>query len=383
MVDQLVYYGVVVAVVSSGMQSFGLVLQRKAALQVARGTVQVVYRSRLWQMGLTLFILANVFGSTMQIATLPLVMLAPLQACGLLFNSWFSCWLLAEPFCMHACVGTVLICGGGVLLGTVGTRMGLATGDALRHDYGQLLQLVSRSRFLWFFGASNVLAASLVAYAYYRLRQSHSWGILRHLDSRWPQTDGLLLALASGIWSAHSLLCAKCIADILLHAADEAFVFSLLARRLLPVLCCFLTFALLQLYLLNQALQYVSTSVLYPFVFSVYNSVTILNGAIFYEQESMLTTVYVFGMLLGLLSLSAGISLLANIADTEPLSKHSSPPFSTFLARDAVSSPAAWQDGSAPDEYVSLPRRPQGFIDAGRNLRKLSFEQEGLLQQLV
>jgi hypothetical protein len=59
------------------------VLQRKSHLvEDGRGIDKRrrVYKRPLWRAGMAIFVISNVLGSCIQITTLPLVILAPLQA---------------------------------------------------------------------------------------------------------------------------------------------------------------------------------------------------------------------------------------------------------------------------------------------------------------
>ena len=82
--------GVVVGLLSTSVQSVGLTLQRKSHLLEEEKEDDYdrrpPYKRRRWQLGMLMFIVANVVGSTIQITTLPLPVLSTLQASGLVFN---------------------------------------------------------------------------------------------------------------------------------------------------------------------------------------------------------------------------------------------------------------------------------------------------------
>ena len=73
---------------SACIQSVGLTLQRKShlleeeriELEDSGYISRPVYRRRRWQVGMLMFLIANIFGSTIQITTLPLPVLSTLQA---------------------------------------------------------------------------------------------------------------------------------------------------------------------------------------------------------------------------------------------------------------------------------------------------------------
>jgi hypothetical protein len=83
----IVAIGVLVGLVSTCVQSIGLTLQRKShLLEEAREgeddeyVRRPPYRRRRWQLGMLMFLVSNVVGSTIQITTLPLPVLSTLQA---------------------------------------------------------------------------------------------------------------------------------------------------------------------------------------------------------------------------------------------------------------------------------------------------------------
>lgn len=108
-----------VAVVSSALQSLGITLQRKSHLLPIHITedggdggitdessqssdsnddnINIYHKNyklkkNMWLFGFFLFIISNILGSLIQITTLPLIILSPLQSIGLIFNSLLSCY---------------------------------------------------------------------------------------------------------------------------------------------------------------------------------------------------------------------------------------------------------------------------------------------------
>ncbi|AET39999.1 uncharacterized protein Ecym_5231 [Eremothecium cymbalariae DBVPG len=356
----LVYYGIFVTIFSSGIQSLGLVLQRKATCTGGQDG-RSVYRSGVWQGGIGLFVGASVLGGTVQIATLPLMVVAPLQSCGLLFNSFFAWVLLGESLGGRlAVVGAVLVCLGGVVLGTLGTQMSCGVAGE-RHDYEKLVEYGGRGAFLWYFVGSTLVAVWLVC-AVYALPQPPR----RVGGCGSGQRSGMMLGLASGILSGHSLLCAKCVADIVLERAPGVRV-GVVVRQALPVAGLFVVFAVSQLHLLGQTMYHVTMSILYPLVYSVFNTVTILNGAMFYEHEQGISVQYVVVVVLGLLTLGTGMALLSRSSSEgarggERLggSDLSGKDCTDMLSGDSIFcyGSMSWErEVSDEDEYVSLPRR--------------------------
>lgn len=76
--------------------------------------------SRLWLIGFAIFISSNILGSLVQIASLPVVILAPLGAVSLLWNAFFARFILGDVFSPWMILGTILIAGGAILVAFFG-----------------------------------------------------------------------------------------------------------------------------------------------------------------------------------------------------------------------------------------------------------------------
>ncbi|KAJ6066464.1 uncharacterized protein N7446_003501 [Penicillium canescens] len=154
--------GVIVGLISTSLQAIGLTLQRKSHLLEDEKHPYDVrrppYKRRRWQLGMGMFVISNIVGSTIQITTLPLPVLSTLQASGLVFNTIFATLILGEPFTRYSLAGTVLVCIGALLIATFG-----AIGEPA-HTLDQLLDLLQRRPFLlWMGGTTLLVAAVLIA----------------------------------------------------------------------------------------------------------------------------------------------------------------------------------------------------------------------------
>lgn len=76
--------------------------------------------SRLWLIGFAIFISSNILGSLVQIASLPVVILAPLGAVSLLWNAFFARFILGDVFVPWMILGTIFIAGGAILIAFFG-----------------------------------------------------------------------------------------------------------------------------------------------------------------------------------------------------------------------------------------------------------------------
>ncbi|KAG6037242.1 hypothetical protein E4U41_005248 [Claviceps citrina] len=294
--------GILVGLISTSVQSLGLTLQRKShILEDEKGPHDVrrpAYRRRRWQLGMAMFVMANLLGSTIQISTLPLPVLSTLQAAGLVFNSICATLILSEPFTRWSLCGTLLVTTGAVLIAIFGAIPSPA------HDLDELLVLLSRKPFIvWmtlqaFFVAALGTAVDLV---------NNMSSVSR--DSRFRLARGIIYGVISGDVSAHALLLAKSAVELCIKTIGGSNQFS--HWQSWAIVACLALLALCQLYYLHRGLKLVSTSVLYPLVFCVYNIVAILDGLIYFDQVSLIPPLHAGLIALGTVILLSGVLALS------------------------------------------------------------------------
>ena len=293
-----------------------------------------------------MFVISNIVGSTIQITTLPLPVLSTLQASGLVFNTAFATILLHEPFTRYSLIGTILTCAGAALIAVFGAISEPA------HGLQQLLDLLVQPQFVtWMAGTFVVVILTIIGSHFlkiYSLHHAHqaqkhrrSSGSARRRSSvgnamarsftatlppamqvrshRMRFLRGLCYALVSGILSAHSLLVAKSAVELLVRTiVDGNNQFN--RWQSWAILLALLAFALGQLYYLHLGLRLCSTSVLYPFVFCVYNIIAILDGLIYFRQGSRLSGLHAGLIALGTVVLLAGVLALSwRLDDSAPI----------------------------------------------------------------
>ncbi|KAI7262310.1 hypothetical protein KC345_g9459 [Hortaea werneckii] len=297
--------GIIVGLLSTCIQSVGLTLQRKSHmledLHYAFHDRRPAYRRRRWQIGMFLFLLANIVGSSIQITTLPLPLLSTLQASGLVFNSLLASLLLKEPWTWRTGCGTLLVAGGAVLISLFSAL------PEPSHSLTQLIELLGRRTFLAWFILSLLLVLGLLAMDFAmrkviseKQRDSPRLSIIR----------GMSYGAISGILSAHALLLAKSAVELIVRSmVDKKNQFSNYRSWLL--LLAFLILALSQLYYLHLGLRLISTTILYPFVFCIYNIVAILDGLIYFRQMDRLPPLHAGLIALGTVVLLAGVLALS------------------------------------------------------------------------
>lgn len=186
---------------------------------------------------------------------------------------------MGESFTRWSLLGTVLVCFGAVLIAVFG-----AIAEAA-HDLDQLLALLARRQFIVWMIFQALLVILIIfgakAVKYAHPGQSPRFRLLR----------GMAFGSVSGILSAHSLLVAKSAVELLVRTIkDRNNQFN--RWQSWVILLGLLTLALTQLYYLHRGLKLCSTSVLYPFVFCIYNIIAILDGLIYFDQSSRLSLLH-------------------------------------------------------------------------------------------
>ncbi|KAK4124973.1 hypothetical protein N657DRAFT_343177 [Parathielavia appendiculata] len=295
--------GIIVGLLSTSVQSLGLTLQRKSHIledeKMPYDVRRPPYRRRRWQLGMAMFIISNVVGSSVQISMLPLPVLSTLQASGLVFNSICATLILGEPFTRWSLWGTLLVCSGAVLIAVFGAIPSPA------HKLSELLDLLGRRPFvLWM----SLQAVSVIGLAVATELVSRLTTLMQ--DPRFRLARGFSYGCISGILSAHSLLVAKSAVELIVRTiadGDNQFVHWQSWMLVLGLL----TLALTQLYYLHRGLKLVSTSVLYPLIFCIYNIIAILDGLIYFRQTDLINPLRACLIALGTVILLSGVLALS------------------------------------------------------------------------
>lgn len=294
--------GIFVGILSTSIQSIGLTLQRKShILEDEKGPHAIrrpPYRRRRWQMGMGMFLIANILGSTVQITTLPLPVLSTLQAAGLVFNSICASVILSEPFTRWSLYGTTLVTIGAVLIATFGAIPSPA------HDLKGLLVLMARKPFIIWIICQAIFVTGLAA----TLDVVNATSSMSH-NSRFRLARGITYGVISGILSAHALLFAKSAVELVIKTIGGENQFNRWQAWI--ILLALVVLALCQLYYLHRGLKLVSTSVLYPLVFCTYNIIAILDGLIYFDQTSLINPLRACLIALGTVILLTGVLALS------------------------------------------------------------------------
>lgn len=309
--------GVIVGLLSTCVQSIGLTLQRKSHMledeKEDHSSRRPPHRRRRWQIGMFLFLVANIIGSTIQIVALPLPLLSTLQASGLVFNSILATLLLKEPWTWRSAYGTILVAAGAILISY------FSAVPEPSHTLQQLLVLLGEPSFLvWFF--LSLFFAILVVVVTFTLRKCIS--AQKRESPRVLLINGMIFGLVSGILSAHALLLAKSAVELIVRSlSHHANQFKSWEPWVL--ILAFVALSLSQLYYLHLGLKLISTSILYPFVFCIYNIVAILDGLIYFQQMHRLPPLHAGLIAVGTVLLLAGVLALSwRLQDDEDEDHH-------------------------------------------------------------
>ncbi|KAF7791868.1 hypothetical protein EIP86_002892 [Pleurotus ostreatoroseus] len=379
--------GIVVGLLASFVQSLGLTIQRKSHVlnqALPEGERRVETRrpircvrfvttpgSRRTTRILTqrtphpgIFISSNLFGSLFQIASLPVVILAPLGAVSLLWNAFFARLILGDVFSPWMALSTLCIAGGAVLVAVFGIVPEPA------HSLEDLLALFRRPAFVVYF--SLLGAGTVVCLVITHAVEYHSAGRIRlpddtpplspvvapHTDptlvtaaaipsptpeddvERAAETTPLLLdrknsrasslsppsslSISTYLASSHTpvllamsyasfsgIIAGMCL--ILAKSGVELLVLTLGGQNqfmrwetwvlVLGLGVC----ALLQLWYMHKSLVLADPTLVCPLAFCFYNLSSIMNGLVYFDQFSALSTLHLLLVVLGMVILLAGV----------------------------------------------------------------------------
>lgn len=172
---------------------------------------------------------------------------------------------------------------------------------------------------------ATVLGARALKHLYKSPRYQFPYAGTLHVP-RLKLLRGIAFGFVSGILSAHCLLLAKSAVELIVRTiVDHSNQFN--RWQSWVILIAMICLALTQLYFLHRGLKVCSTSVLYPFVFCVYNIVAILDGLIYFHQVSQLSGLHAGLIALGTIILLSGVLCLSwrleepstAVAPTQPL----------------------------------------------------------------
>ncbi|KAG6813791.1 hypothetical protein H0H92_007203 [Tricholoma furcatifolium] len=362
--------GIIIGLFASFVQSLGLTIQRKSHVLnqlLPEHQQRVEHRRPLWLLGFAVFISSNVIGSLVQIASLPVVILAPLGAVSLLWNALFARIILGDVFSPWMILGTILIAGGAILIAIFGIV------PEQTRSLEDLLALFSRPAFVIYFSILGavvflcLVATHIMDFTLLRKQakttssllsspspndsvhalvtpsqpvaalttglstpiadagiSSERTPLLKHstvssasslygksnnVELRAISQTRVLLAISyssfSGIISGMCLLFAKSGVELLLVTLGGQNQFWRWQAWLLVL--GLVVFALLQLWYLHKALVLADPTLVCPLAFCFYNVSSIVNGLVYFNQFSLIPPHHLGLVILGMTILLGGV----------------------------------------------------------------------------
>ncbi|CAO3599787.1 unnamed protein product [Absidia cylindrospora] len=322
-----------VALLASMTQALGISLQRRSHLEQPTITS---FKRPLWVTGFLIYTLSNLVGSTCTIGYLPIVILAPVGAIGLVFNAIFARLVLGDPFATRTIMGTTLIVLGAMLVA------GFGVVPEPNHTLQDLIQLYKRPSFIIYFTlvefctCFGLLTTHLMEYG---LKRNSHWQI------KYPDLK-MWLGISYGVFGANissqAMLFAKSGLELLILTVfhgDNQFIYPL---TWILVLALIFT-AVLQLYYLNRGVQLCDTIILVPLNFCSFNVSCLFNGLVYYNQWDRLFWWQVVLVLVGIAILVWGVLVISfhstsSTTTTIPATTKSpsSPPPSPYLVSSSL-----------------------------------------------
>ncbi|KAF5355626.1 hypothetical protein D9756_003769 [Leucocoprinus leucothites] len=356
--------GITIGLIASFIQSLGLTIQRKSHVlnqSLPKHRQRVEHRRPLWLLGFATFILSNLIGSLVQIASLPVVILAPLGAVSLLWNAFFARLLLGDVFSPWMVIGTILIAGGAVLIAIFGIV------PEPTHSLDDLLELFRRPTFIIYFSLLGMVVFLCLATTHIgEFSWARKTAVALRIDSpsspiatssgddptgdltlsntvetisdvstiteatplldrkrnhsppscttQHQSLDALdrtrvLLAISyasiSGIISGMCLIFAKSGVELLLLTVGGKNQFRRWESWVL--IFSLIVFALLQMWYLHKALVLANPTLVCPSAFCFYNLSSIVNGLVYFDQVQFIKASHLCLVGLGIVILLGGV----------------------------------------------------------------------------
>ncbi|KAK4512790.1 uncharacterized protein ATC70_003497 [Mucor velutinosus] len=315
------WIGIGVSVITNLVQSFAMAFQRKS--HILNDTVYPVEARKhalkrpMWVISFASFLTANIIGSIFSIGYLPIVILAPIGAMGLVFNAIAAKIVLGDPFKRNTVIGTLLIVIGALLVGLFGV---IPEPD---HDIDDLIRLYRKPAFIAYFSILEfVIITGLLTTHYfermYYLMESAAMPPtnMGKLIGKWVTMEdlkkycGISYGVLSGNISSQSILFAKSGLELIIlsvvfdkNQLQYALTWILLVMMVLT--------AILQLYYLNKGLQLCDTVIMIPLSSCTFNVSCLFNGLVYYDQWSRIIWWHLLLVMFGVAVTICGVLLIS------------------------------------------------------------------------
>ncbi|KAI7884735.1 uncharacterized protein EV154DRAFT_522077 [Mucor mucedo] len=315
------WIGIGVSVVTNLVQAFAMAFQRKSHLLNDKifpiEARKHSLKRPMWVISFATFLTANIIGSIFSIGYLPIVILAPIGAMGLVFNAIAAKIVLGDPFLKKTVIGTFLIVVGALLVGLFGV---IPEPD---HDIDDLIRLYKKPAFIAYFSILEFVIVSGLFITHYCERlyyMMESTAIqptnMGKLVGRWVSMEdfkkyiGISFGVLSGNISSQSILFAKSGLELIIlsvvfdkNQLQYALTWILLAMMILT--------AILQLYYLNKGLQLCDTVIMIPLSSCTFNVSCLFNGLVYYDQWDRLRWWQLSFVMLGVAITICGVLMIS------------------------------------------------------------------------
>ncbi|CAO3640936.1 unnamed protein product [Mucor fragilis] len=315
------WIGIGVSVITNLVQSFAMAFQRKS--HILNDNVYPLEARKhalkrpMWVISFATFLTANIIGSVFSIGYLPIVILAPIGAMGLVFNAIAAKIVLGDPFKRNTVIGTLLIVIGALLVGLFGV---IPEPD---HDIDDLIRLYRKPAFIAYFSILEfVIITGLLTTHYfermYYLMESAAMPPtnMGKLIGKWVTMEdlkkycGISYGVLSGNISSQSILFAKSGLELIIlsvvfdkNQLQYALTWVLLVMMVLT--------AILQLYYLNKGLQLCDTVIMIPLSSCTFNVSCLFNGLVYYDQWNRIIWWHLLLVMFGVAVTICGVLLIS------------------------------------------------------------------------
>ncbi|KAI9301722.1 magnesium transporter NIPA-domain-containing protein [Cunninghamella echinulata] len=355
--DKEIIIPLIVSLLASMTQALGISLQRRSHIEQPH--IKLLHRP-LWVVGFLIYTLSNLIGSTCTIGYLPIVILAPVGAIGLVFNAIFARLVLGDPFTTRTTMGTGLIVIGAMLVA------GFGVVPEPNHTLKDLIQLYKRPSFIIYFTLVELFTCiGLISthFLEYGLEKNIQWKVKYPDMKKWL---GISYGVLGANISSQAMLFAKSGIELLIVTVfngDNQFIYPLTWAIVFALIFT----AILQLYYLNRGVQLCDTIILVPLNFCSFNVSCLFNGLVYYNQWDRLYWWQVVLVLIGITILVCGVLIISFQSHITSLSS------SSTSSSDSNITTTATTDGGKPSDMVVPPHVSSSLKDGDQKIEQSSW----------
>ncbi|CAG8654553.1 25258_t:CDS:2 [Dentiscutata erythropus] len=317
--------GVLVSMGASVMDAAGINLLK---LDHVKNSSKPIEKQRsdcgrpMWHLGLYLYILSQVVGSTIALNFLQPQWVAPLGSVSLIFNFIFARVLVGTKITKQDLWGTLVIVIS--VIWVVGFGGINQANDDL--DIERLKELMLRPLFVIYFSILNLITFSLfgcamfgyVMVSYPELKKKNQFfnGIETSRLQNWV---GMTMASVGGLLASQTILLAKSGVKLLtISISEQKSQFT--DKTSWFILLFLMLTATLQVYCLNTALKLLDSVLVVPMFYGFYTTLSLVNTMIYLDELSEYPAWVLLLIAIGIAALVYGVLLLSEAKEDEDLS---------------------------------------------------------------